>query len=45
VHDKKRNAADIVILNAQDFQGEPAAVIELPERVPFGFHGNWAPEV
>ena len=45
VHDKKRNAADVVILNAQDFQGEPAAVIELPERVPFGFHGNWAPEV
>ena len=44
VHDKRRDATDVVILNAQDFQGDPAAVIELPCRVPFGFHGNWAPD-
>ena len=32
---------DVVILNAQDFTGEPLATVHLPQRVPFGFHGNW----
>jgi carotenoid cleavage dioxygenase len=29
------------ILNADDLEGEAQAVIELPQRVPAGFHGNW----
>ena len=33
--------SDLVILNAQDVAGEPAAVLEVPRRVPAGFHGNW----
>lgn len=41
VHDAKRNAADVVILDAQDFAAPPIATIELPARVPYGFHGNW----
>jgi carotenoid cleavage dioxygenase-like enzyme len=44
VHDGDRGAADLVVLNAQDFTGEPAAVVHLPVRVPLGFHGNWAPD-
>ena len=44
VHNAERNAADVVILHAQDFLGAPLATIELPARVPFGFHGNWAPD-
>jgi carotenoid cleavage dioxygenase-like enzyme len=32
-----------VILDAEDFAGEPAAVVELPRRVPLGLHGNWYP--
>ena len=32
------------VLNAEDFTGEPQAVIELPQRVPAGFHGNWVPD-
>jgi carotenoid cleavage dioxygenase len=32
----------VVILDAQDFAGEPIATIHLPVRVPFGFHGGWA---
>ena len=44
VHDEARNAADVVILHAQDFLGEAVATIELPTRVPYGFHGNWAPD-
>ena len=41
VYDGERNASDVVILNAQDISGPPAATIHLPVRVPFGFHGNW----
>jgi carotenoid cleavage dioxygenase len=43
VYDADRDASDLVILNAQDFTGEPEAIIHLPQRVPFGFHGNWVP--
>ena len=42
-HSRSRNAADVVILHAQDFLGFPVATIELPTRVPFGIHGNWCP--
>jgi carotenoid cleavage dioxygenase len=35
----QRNSSDVVILSAQDFTGQPLAVVELPVRVPFGFHG------
>ena len=41
VFDAKRNASDVVILSARDFTGPPLAVVELPVRVPFGFHGDW----
>ncbi|MFM8304962.1 MAG: carotenoid oxygenase family protein [Actinomycetota bacterium] len=43
VHDAERNACDVVVLDAQDFGGEPVATVHLPVRVPFGFHGNWVP--
>ena len=43
VHDSNRNAADVVIIDAQDFTAPPLATIHLPVRVPFGFHGNWVP--
>ncbi len=32
---------DLVILDAQEFDSLPEAVITLPHRVPPGFHGNW----
>ncbi|UVT15874.1 MAG: carotenoid oxygenase family protein [Nitrospira sp.] len=44
VYDPKRDLSDVVILDAQDFTGEPIATIRLPVRVPFGFHGGWAPD-
>lgn len=37
----ERGAADLVILSAQDFRGEPLARVHLPVRVPLGLHGNW----
>jgi len=36
--------SEIVILNAKEFEEEPVARIQLPVRVPAGFHGNWVPE-
>jgi len=41
IHNPDRGAADLVILAAQDFGGEPVARVHLPARIPLGFHGNW----
>ncbi|MDF2445853.1 MAG: carotenoid oxygenase [Moraxellaceae bacterium] len=43
VHDLDCGPSRVVILNAGDVAGPPQAVIELPLRVPLGFHGNWIP--
>ena len=34
--------SDMVIFEAQDIAKGPIATAEMPRRVPFGFHGNWA---
>jgi carotenoid cleavage dioxygenase-like enzyme len=44
IYDAERDASELVILAAQDFTGEPVARVQLPQRVPFGFHGNWIPD-
>ncbi|MFI6483414.1 carotenoid oxygenase family protein [Nonomuraea sp. NPDC050663] len=44
VHDPGRGSADLVILAAQDFAGEPVARVHLPARIPIGLHGNWVPD-
>ena len=41
VYDRQTDSSDVVILDAQNFTGDPIATIHLPRRVPFGFHGNW----
>ena len=40
-YDHARNTSDFHILDARNVRGEPAAVVHLPHRVPYGFHGNW----
>jgi carotenoid cleavage dioxygenase-like enzyme len=44
-YDADTDRSDVVILDARDFSGEPVATIHLPVRVPFGFHGNWIPDL
>lgn len=44
VYDGTRDGSDLVILHAQDFGGGPLAVVTLPRRVPYGFHGCWVPD-
>ncbi len=41
VHDDATDRSSLVILDAQDFAGDAVATVELPRRVPYGFHGNW----
>jgi carotenoid cleavage dioxygenase len=41
VYSADTDASALHILNAEDLGGDPQAVIELPQRVPAGFHGNW----
>jgi len=44
VYDQGRDASDFYILDARDIAGEPVAVVRIPNRVPYGFHGNWVSE-
>jgi carotenoid cleavage dioxygenase len=44
VHAPATGTSALHILNAADPTGEPQAVVELPQRVPVGFHGNWVPD-
>lgn len=41
VHDANTNSAEFVVIDAQDFARGYVARVKLPQRVPFGFHGNW----
>lgn len=41
VSDLRRNASELIILDASDVSGAPVAVVELPRRVPGGSHGSW----
>jgi len=41
VYDPTRDSSDLVVLNAAEIASEPVATVRLPQRVPFGFHGNW----
>lgn len=45
VYDANRETSEVVIIDAGDFTAEPVATIQLPVRVPFGFHGNWVPDL
>lgn len=41
VYREALNRSDLVILDAQHVDEEPVAIVQLPHRVPFGFHGCW----
>ncbi|RIS51790.1 hypothetical protein D2E46_24375 [Mycobacteroides abscessus] len=35
------NAAELLVIDAADVQAGPVARVQLPRRVPAGFHGAW----
>ncbi len=41
VHDLAAGTAEFVVIDARDVAAGPIARVHLPQRVPFGFHGNW----
>lgn len=41
VHDENADRSSYVVLNASKVGAGPVATIALPQRVPYGFHGNW----
>jgi carotenoid cleavage dioxygenase len=41
VHDQAEGTAEFAVIDAQDFGRGYVAQVPLPQRVPFGFHGNW----
>lgn len=41
VYREAQKRSDLVILDAQRVNEEPLAIVQLPHRVPFGFHGCW----
>jgi carotenoid cleavage dioxygenase len=43
VYDARRDASDVLVLDARNFSQAPLATVHLPVRIPFGFHGNFVP--
>lgn len=43
VHDRATDRTDLVVLSATDPEAGAVATVQLPARVPLGFHGNWIP--
>ncbi len=44
VYDAGRDTSDLVLVDARDMSAPPVATVQLPQRVPMGFHGNWVPD-
>lgn len=44
VYDATTDTSDLVVLDAEDISADPVATVPLPQRVPYGFHGNWIPD-
>nr|GLL38087.1 carotenoid cleavage dioxygenase like a [Ipomoea trifida] len=39
VHNENTNTSQVYMIDAKHFSNEPTAIITLPCRVPYGFHG------
>ncbi|MGY6501229.1 MAG: carotenoid oxygenase family protein [Acidimicrobiales bacterium] len=45
VYDASTDRSDVIVVDARDLTAPPAATVQLPVRVPFGFHGSWVPHL
>lgn len=43
VYDRATDRSEVHVLDASDIAAGPVATVQLPRRVPFGFHGSWMP--
>jgi len=44
VYDCRNDSTEFIVLNAEDFLAGPVASVQLPQRVPIGFHACWVPQ-
>ncbi|MGF1675957.1 MAG: carotenoid oxygenase family protein [Rivularia sp. (in: cyanobacteria)] len=44
VYDSDEDTSELVIVDAQDMTSAPIARVLIPQRVPYGFHGDWVSE-
>ena len=42
-HDSDTDQSEILVLDARDIAAGPVARVQIPQRLPFGFHANWFP--
>ncbi|KAH6835825.1 hypothetical protein C2S53_006580 [Perilla frutescens var. hirtella] len=43
VHNEDSDTSQVYIVDAKNLSDEPVAIIDLPSRVPYGFHGAFIP--
>ena len=43
VYDEATDKSEVLILDAATMAADPVARVQLPTRVPMGFHGSWMP--
>ena len=43
IYDRSRNGSSLAVLDATRPEEGPVALVHMPRRVPFGFHGLWVP--
>jgi carotenoid cleavage dioxygenase-like enzyme len=41
VYDRTTDRSELAVIDTADFTGEPVATVQLPTRVPHGFHATW----
>lgn len=41
VHDNKTDTSKLIVIEPLNFEKAPIAIVDLPFRVPNGFHGDW----
>jgi carotenoid cleavage dioxygenase-like enzyme len=37
------HSSEVIILDAKNFAAGPIARVQIPQRVPVGFHSTWIP--
>ncbi len=42
--DRATEKSELLVLDARDLESGPVARVQIPHRVPIGFHANWLPE-
>jgi len=41
IHDSGSGRSEVVVLDARNIAAGPIARVQIPQRMPFGFHANW----